>query len=204
MRILLTILALASFCGAQELLRPTADLDAGNNLLLGCHAINQSSITMPLSRDAAGLTTKSSQSVTATKTISSFRSRVFYPWATTTATYSALTLNVNWSVQEVSPSGEQGAACVAYSIDSGATYTSMGCSIGAQAVQTSSATLSPTLPLASLRVGVCVVAPQGNFTNGNTDILSISDIWTVGTTGNAGGGAGSNSGQANRDTVIVN
>lgn len=205
-RAFLIAMLLLGNCFAQELLRPANDVDLGNNLNLGCNGTFQGSASMPLSRDAAGLSTSSQNSTTATKTTSFFKTRAFFPWQTTVNGYTALTLNINWSAQELSPSGNPGNACILYSTNNGATYTGITCSGGGNmAQQTSSVNLSPTQPLTSLRVAVCVKAASGLFTTGNSDNITVWDIWTVGTlSGGQGVGPGSTSGQAQRGAIIVN
>lgn len=203
---LILIIGLSASCFAQELLRPTTDSDAGNNLTLGCNGTNQGSSSLPLGRDNAGITTSSNLLATGTKTSTFFKTRFFSAWQTTPNGYTALTLNVNWSASELSPSGNSGQACTSYSLNNGGTYTSIGCTGGGNQTQkTSSVNIDPTTPLGSIRVAVCVKAAAGLFTSGNSDNITVFDVWTVGTlSGGQGGGPGSTKGQAQRGAIIIN
>lgn len=201
----LLILALAGSCFGQELLRPTTDLDGLNNLSLGCTGQNVASPTMPLGHDSAGISTKSTMTIQGTQNITKFNTRVFSAWQPTGNVYSALTINVNWSGTETT-TGSTGAMCVKYSIDGGANWSGLGCTGGSNQTQTTStATLTPTQNLSTLKVAICAKGAAGGDTIGSKETLNIFDVWTVGTiSGGQAGGTGSAAGNSHRGVVIVN
>lgn len=190
-------------CLAQEIKRPTVDMDGGPTGL-GCAGIDIASNSMSFAYDAAGLTTFSTQSVFGL-TYPRYRTRVFRTWQTTTNAYSTLTLNVNSSSSGWAGGGAAGAARILYSTDSGFNWTLIiADTFGAGwNQQTSAITLSPTQNLANLRVAICV---QGNGNKANdpgSDDISMYDIWTVGATSGQAPGNGSNSGNAHRGIVMI-
>jgi len=203
-RVLLIVL-IASVAFGQEIKRPTADADGGNNLTLGCHGQNTGSASMPLGYDAAGLATFSSTTVQGTQSRTYFSTRAFSSWQPPSNVYTSLSLNVNWSGTEVT-TGLIGQMCVNYSTDGGATYTSMGCSNGGNQPQsTRTVSLSTSQNLATVKVAICVQGTQGGDSPGSKDTLNMYDIWTSGTvSGIPGAGNGSTAGQPHRDIVIVN
>lgn len=201
------ILLLASLATAQEIKRPTADIDGGALTTLGCLGANQASASMPLSYDATGSSTSSSQSA-AGDTAAKYRTRVFKTWQTTGNAYSQLTLNVYSSSSGSNP-GPAGQACVAFTVNNGTTWTKILCdtdfSNAGWGVRTSTVTLSPTLDFSQLRVGVCVKGgKQTDPENQGTDSITVFDIWTNGNTNASSGGPGSTAGQAQRGTVVSN
>lgn len=201
----LLILALSVSCFGQELLRPSVDIDGANNLSLGCTGQNVASSNLGLGRDSAGISTHSSMVVQGTQNITKFSTRVFSSWQPTGNVYSALTINVNWSAQEVT-TGSTGIMCVKYSIDGGATWSGLGCTSGTNLAQTTTtATLTPTQNLSTLKVAVCAKGAAGGDTIGSKETLNVFDIWTLGTiSGGQAGGTGSTAGNSHRSVVIVN
>lgn len=201
----LLLFALASTCFAQELLRPTVDIDGSNNLTLGCNGVNLGSVAMPLGHDAAGISTGDAIAVQGTQTQTRFVTRVFSTWPGTGNVYSALTVNVNWSATETT-SGSTGRYVVNYSLDGGATYNRLAGGGGSnQAQVTNTVSISATQNLTLLKVAVCAQGTAGGDTLGSHDTIFVYDVWTVGTISSGqGGGTGSTAGQANRDTIVVN
>ena len=211
-KLLWFLLVSACFAQTTEVLRPTADVDGGNNLGIGCFGQNQASTAMPKAYDAAGLATFSSLSEGGSQTSSLFKSRSFQSWQTSnnSANYSALVLNVYaFSPGYAANDSGAGNACLYYSTDSGNTWTKMVCdsqNAGAGFGQTFTATLSTSQKFAQLKVATCVSGVKS--VNGNPpgeDSIQIYDIWTLGTLPtNTNSGNGSNKGQPHRGVVVVN
>lgn len=206
----LALAMLTCLAFGQELRRPTSDANGGAVTALGCGGTVTGSTAMPLSYDAAGLTTVSGQSIGATNFL--FQTRLFSSWQLPGTTYSSLTLNINSSsagwIADSDP-GASGGACIAYSVNSGGTWTSVVCDASGNgwAKQTFIVTLSPAQDLSQLRVGVCVSARGrgGKFPLEGGDAVSIWDIWTLSNAGGGGNsGNGSSNGNAHRATVTVN
>lgn len=214
MRKLLIIWVLSGLMVAQEIKRPTADSDAGA-ATWAVNACNGSRTTPSpsgaLAYDAAGQATSVNYSSTGTRFASSMRSRLFYSWQTTAATYSALSLNVNASSLGFAnqASGNAGTACVLYSTDSGASWRTLRCDdLGSGSgwlQQTFSVTLSPVQDLGTLRVGMCVLGAGGggSLADAGQDNVQIFDIWTTGTTAGSVSTGSKTSGQPHRGLVIV-
>lgn len=206
----LALALLSCLAFGQELKRPTVDTNGGAVTALGCGGTVTGSTAMPLSYDTAGLTTSSNQFIGATNFL--FKTRLFSNWQMPGTTYSSLTLNINSSSDgwiAVSDPGASGGACIAYSANSGSSWTSVVCdgSGNGWTKQTFVVTLSPAQDLSQLRVGVCVMARGrgGKFPLPGGDNATIWDIWTVSNAGGGGNsGNGSSSGNAHRGTVTVN
>lgn len=194
---------------AQDLKRPAAESDGGANYKLGCAAQSVASSSMSLSYDAKGLATSSGQAAESRIvnpgphefSSASMQSRIFSQWQAASATYTNLTVNVNSSSDGYGTS--HGAACVAYSLNSGTTWTSIVCDTGSGWRQTTnSLTISPTQNLALLQVGICVQGGSSNLPG--FDDITVYDIWTIGTTSGSNSGNGSGAGQPQRGAVTVN
>lgn len=208
MRKLLIAVILCGLCNAQEIRRPTTDSDGGANLSLGCLGSNEASSSMSLAYDAAGLSTSSTSDTSGTPTTKLYRTRIFSAWQTTGNAYSALNLNINSSSPGWQAIGlGQGQACIAYSINLGASWTSVRCDTGTGwSQQTDVISLSAAQDLSRLRVGVCTQGNKGNaFISPGEDELSVFDIWTSGTvSGSIPAGSGSSSGIAHRNPIQPN
>lgn len=191
LRLFTLILCTASLAFGDELLRPS--VDATSTATIGCTGTNVVFTSFPNARDAAGLATSSNGSVTGGPcghfvggncTVAGknhFSTRVFSGWSAAGTTWNSLTINVNWST--LGGSFPTDTACVAYSINSGMTWTTLLCSPTARAQATSSASLATSQDLTKLRVGICVMgqgADLGDGFPGNDDI-TVWDIWTLGT-----------------------
>lgn len=192
MRLLALILCTASLAFGDELLRPVTDANSASTSY-GCNGTNVTFTSFPNAHDGAGLATFSNGSVTGgpcqkfqnssciVPGHNNFSARLFSGWPASGNQWNSLTLNVN------SASGGgfliSDIACVAYSVNAGATWISLKCGGSGWAQITSTATLSPTQDLTMLRVGICVEGtgfPAGNTGSGEDDI-TIWDIWTLGT-----------------------
>ena len=201
--------SLASVSSAQEVRRPTRDIDGGPNTALGCFAsVNDHSTSMPLAHDAAGLATSSTQTTSGNTVspFSHFATRIFDTWQTTSNAYTSLTLNFNgsntgWRFW----AGYTGQACIAYSTDSGATWTSISCdsTFSGNGWGSGSVTLNATQDLRTLKVGICTEG-NGNKSITGTEQITLFDIWTTGLTTPQGAGSGSSTGSPHRGTVVVN
>lgn len=200
----------ATICCAQEIKRPTANVDSSSTGS-GCFGTQQTSPSMALSIDSAGLTTAAALSVSGSGTCPPrqtctlkqfFQKRLFNSWQTTANTYSSLVLNVNSFSDGSTGTGN---ACIKYSTDNGMTWTTIRCdnSGNGWTQTTDTITLSPTQPLSKLLVTACA---QGNADSGagpGFDDVIIWDIWTVGGTGSQAPGNGSNSGNAHRGIIMI-
>ena len=195
---LAALLLLALSCQAQELLRPTAEMNIMSGL--GCVGFNQASGNMPLAYDAAGLTTSSSQSASGTTSVSHFKARAFITWAPTSNTYSALTLNVNTA--SAGSTGSDGLAEIDYSINSGTSWTAIRSSGGGWSQTTDVVTLSAAQDLTKLRVAICVEGDRDPTVPGS-DSIQVFDIWTLGTTAAPTPGIGSGAGLPGRSIIII-
>lgn len=192
MRLLALILCTASLAFGDELLRPTTDANS-TSTSYGCSGTNVTFTSFPNARDAAGLATSSHGLVTGggcqkflngncvVAGHNQFSARLFSGWPSSGNQWASLTLNVNWAT--AGGSLPQDNTCVAYSTNSGMTWTSLACSAAIRAQATSTATLSPTQDLTKLRVGVCVLGQGGEVGDGaqGSDDITIWDIWTFGT-----------------------
>jgi hypothetical protein len=208
MKLLLAVLLMCGSMAAQEIRRPTVDLDGGA-VALGClPGTNASSTSMPLSYDSAGLATSSTQGRGGSSSAALYSTRVFTAWQSTGNTYSSLTLSVSSAgLGYDSMGGAVGSACLVYSTDSGASWTSIRCDAGPGWLQvTDTITLSATQNLANLRVGVCTQGNKGVSKvelDPGFDEITIWDIWTSGATAAPSGGNGSSAGNAQRGAVII-
>jgi hypothetical protein len=202
-------LLLVGACFAQDLRRPISDADGGNNLSIGCTGSNTASASLPKGYDAAGLTTFSENDLTGTtKTL--FATRIFSGWVKNSLVYSALTLNIfatskGWRFF----GGLTGNSAVAYSTDSGNTWTPVvadgGLSGGNGFGGLFTINLGATQDISQVRVGVCVQGlgtAKGQFFG--TDDIEVYDIYTLGTQSSQPPGPGSTTGSPHRGMVVVN
>lgn len=192
----------AMICCAQELKRPSVDMDGGAKLAYGCRGNNAASTAMPQAIDSAGLSTSSTLSAFGTNRQTFYKTRLFKSWQATGNTYSALTLNVNSLSSGGNPNG---AACVKYSLNSGSTWTTIRCDLQSAGWGqiTDTVTLSSTQSLATLQVAICAEGDVDAVFPGQNDI-TVVDIWTLGTVnGSQGNDNGSNSGNAHRGIVMI-
>lgn len=198
MRVLLVVILLLGSASAQELLRPTTEVDPGAQPQYGCAGTNSASSAMANSYDAAGLTTSSTQSVSA-RLATKYKNRLFSTWQSTGNTYTALTLNAN-----ASGSTATGTAVIKYSTNSGVTWTTLKSDTGGGFAQaTFPATLSASQDLSKLRVSACIEASDDTGIT-TTDTITIWDIWTSGTiSGSVPPGSGSTSGLAHRGVIFT-
>ena len=212
MKLAIAVLLVGIPLYGQQLLRPTAEM-----VPTTCSGNTQN---MPNAWDAAGQSTSSSISASATvscnqygctESTASFR-RGFGTWAASSFTYTALTLNITSSSpgwQNTTAVG--GGAWLYYSINGGATWTQIVADSGTGwPLQTFSITLSPTQDLSKLRVAACVTGNSGGNSSAGVppptpgvDTLTISDIWTLGIGTGQGAGTGSTA-HGRHNTVIVN
>lgn len=189
------ICASAAFGQSHEVLRPAVDASSVTTAI-GCSGSNQSSSAMANSHDASGLSTSSSISATGTITVTRYKVRIFSSWAAPTSAYTALSLKVNTSGTETNNTGTDGVMAVAYSLNSGSTWTNirLGGGSGNNWTQTTdTVTLSAAQDFTKLQVAVCVQGSAGGDTNGTTDTIVAWDIWTDGTF--TGGAVGNGSSQ---------
>jgi hypothetical protein len=194
-------LLLASACLAQDIKRPTFEIDSGATVKCGFGS-KQTSGSMANAYDAAGQSTSSTIAAQGSVSASVYRSRSFSAWQGPSSTYSALTLNVNSQEAESNQTGSIGSGTVKYSIDGGATWSTL--LVGAWTRRTSTVTLSASQDLSQVKVGVCVQSSAGGDTTGPVETVTIFDIWTAGTTTPQGAGTGATSGTPHRGMVIVN
>lgn len=207
-KILILILVATSAFG-QDLKRPTTDV-AGSPIVLGCgFGGSRTSTAMPDAYDNAGLLTSSINSSASLYKSSKSSSRVFKTWQGASGSYSALGLYINtqspgWN--SVIAGTGTGEGCIAYSLDSGLTWTSVVCDSGTGwPQQTFTIGLLPTQDLSTIQVGVCTYADALSAPGDvGGDGIYIYDIWTLGTAAAVPTGNGSSAGQAHRTTVVVN
>lgn len=179
-----------AFGQAQEILRATVDVDGGSTVSNALDASNcvsiavyVTSVALPNWYDAAGLSTNSPFHLTNTSpSVSKCSARVLKTWATTSNTYTALTLNINTSGVVA---GNGGRGSIFYSTDGGNTWNLVRQPVNnlGWAQVTDSVTLSPTQDLTKLQVAANDAAfnadPGGT---GNGDMLITGfDVWTAGT-----------------------
>lgn len=182
----LLVIALVFGCLAvgQEIKRPTADVDGGNNTKLGCAGHNQASSAMPSAYDTAGLSTSSNQFTGGGLNQTKFETRIFTTWQRRGNNYSALTLNINSASAGYLSGNSTGAACVNYSVNNGRTWTKVRCDGALGWPQTTDTiVVSPGQDLTKLQVAICTEGDSGwgdvNFIG--SDNVLIFDIWTAGT-----------------------
>src|SRR5882757_8217159 len=96
--------ASAAYAQGHEILRPTMDVNSSSTAI-GCSGSNGGSSAMPNGRDAAGLSTSSSNTAQGSITSTIYRVRIFNTWAAPTNAYTALSLKVNSSGVETLFSG---------------------------------------------------------------------------------------------------
>jgi len=198
------LLLLASTAFAQEVKRPTFEIDSGATVKCG-EGTAQTSTGMPNAYDATGQSTSSVIATQATTVKSFYRSRSFSAWQAAGSTYSALTLNVNAQEVESNLTGSVGEGLMQYSINNGSTWTNLVTSSGSGfSRKTYSATLSAMQDLSQLKVAVCVQSSAGGDTSGPIETMTVFDIWTVGTTTAQSPGPGATTGSPHRGLVIVN
>ena len=127
--------------------------------------------------------------------------RLFGNWQPSSTAYSALSLNVNASAPgwDTVPDG---GGCIGYSVNGGASWTSIQCDQGpGWPQQTFTVTLAAAQNLSLLRVGACVFANSSDLSNPGADVILVHDIWTSGTYAGQGGGSGS--GKGRRNPVLI-
>lgn len=202
--IILTMLTVVTLCFGQatQILRPTSDVDPVFAFGLGCGGTNAGSKPMPLSRDAAGIATQSTQAVTSNVSPPGnikYKTRSFGTWPAPLGTFSTLTLYMNASAPGSDPT-PGGAACIGYSTDAGATWTQVQCDLTTFGwpQQTFAVPLSPTQNLNNLKAGVCVMG-----INGGAESVLLYDVWLLGTYASQPGGTGSGAGTASRRGFIL-
>ncbi len=201
--LLVITLLFACFAASQEIKRPTADIDGGNNTKLGCVGQNQASSAMPNAYDKAGLSTSSNQFTSGGLNGTKFETRIFMTWQMRGSNYSALTLNINSASAGYLSGNGTGAACVNYSVNNGRTWTKVRCDGALGWPQTTDTiVLSAGQDLPRLQVAICTEGDSGggdvNFIG--SDNVLLFDIWTSGTysTGSAG------TSQLDRGAVLTN
>lgn len=207
-QVALVVLAVCilAFGSSTEILRPQAEADPGVVFTMGCSGGYQASGPLPPMHDAAGIATSDAIDAHSTTSTVKAQFRTFSSWQTPSATYTALTLNVNglsagW--QDTPGDGPfGGTACIAYTINNGSTWTQIKCddhiSGSGFPQQTFTITLSPTQNLANLKVGVCAGSIRGG-----ADSVEVADIWLIGTYAGAPAGTGSGNGNAHRRGFII-
>lgn len=187
---LFLFLAPCAWPQSHEILRPTVDSGPGSSIIGNCSGVNLSSTTMPNSYDASGLSTFSNQTAQGSASQNRYKTRLFTNWAATTKTYTALTLNVNFS-SIVGGSG--GLDELRYSTD-GTNYSHLTQGDQAGTRSTFSLALSTAQDLTKLKVWLCAEGFVDDGIQGpGTDQMSVWDIWTDGTF--TGGAVGNGSSQ---------
>jgi len=189
--LLVIALRFAALAAGQEIGRPTADIDGGNNRKLGCVGENQPSSARPNAYDAAGLSTGSNQFTSGGLNQRKFQTRIFVSWQMAEKNYSALTLNINSASAGYLSGNGTGAACVNYSVNEGRTWTKVRCDGALGWPQTTDTIVLPAgQDLTKLQVAICT---EGDSGGGDADFIGsdnvrLFDIWTSGTysTGPAG------------------
>jgi len=203
--LLVIALLFACLAAGQEIKRPTADMDGGNNTKLGCVGQNQASTAMPNAYDAAGLSTSSNQLTLGGLHQTKFETRIFMTWQMRGNNYSALTLNINSASAGYLSGNGTGAACVNYSVNNGRTWTNVRCDGALGWPQTTdTVALSARQDLTKLQVAICTEGDSGggdvNFIG--SDNVLLFDIWTSGTYSTGPAGTGSSAGQPHRGAVV--
>lgn len=193
MRRLLLFLFLASsaFAQSHEILRPTLDVSS-TTTAIGCAGANNSSLSMSSSRDAAGLSTSSSNFAQGTTSKAIYKVRIFNFWAVPTQVYTSLSLKINSSGVETVVSGDGGIIQVEYSLNGGSSWTFLKSGTWPQVTDTIN--LSAGQDLTKLQVAVCVMSNAGIDSSGDQERITVWDIWTDGTYGSAPSGNGSSQG----------
>ena len=192
LRLWTLILCTAGLTFGDELLRPSADATSSATSY-GCSGTNVAFTSFPNAHDAAGLSTSSSGSVSGggcrkftngecvVPGANQFSARLFNTWPSSGNTWASLTLNIN----SLSSGGflSQDSACLAYSLNSGMTWTSIRCAQGGWIQVTNTVSIPVAQDLTKLQVGICVQGtgfPIGGGSSGS-DSIQVWDIWTLGT-----------------------
>lgn len=192
MRLLALFFCVTTLAFGDELLRPVTDANS-TSTSYGCSGTNVTFTSFPKAYDAAGLATSSNGSVTGgpcghffngnctSAGRNQFSARLFSGWPASGNTWAGLTLNVSWATGGGSLAADN--TCLAYSINSGTNWTSLGCSAVLRAQATSTVSLATSQDLTKLRVGICVMGQGGELGDGlpGSDDITIWDIWTLGT-----------------------
>lgn len=189
---LFLLLAGSTFAQNHETLRPTMDISS-TTTAIGCAGANASSLSMPSSRDAAGLSTSSSNFAQGTVSKAIYKVRIFNVWAVPTQVYTSLSLKINSSGVETVVSGDGGVIQIEYSLNGGSTWTFLKSGTWPQVTDTIN--LSAGQDLTKLQVAVCVMSNAGIDSAGDEERITAWDIWTDGTYGSGGGGSTAGSSQ---------
>ncbi len=187
-RILLLVLLCSSLAIAQEIKRPTADVDDASQTGCGLTgwgtATNQASAAMTNAYDTTNPPPNGTSSNLLATTTGSPPPRVwtvrsFQTWQTG-STYASLTVNVNWSCSVVGTNSPLDSCTVAYY--DGTSWTTILQTFAARARTTDSATISPTQNLSTLKIKVCSTAgsENGAATGTFSATAAVYDIWTSG------------------------
>lgn len=196
---LVALLTLLAFADSTEIKRPGIDSDFGSatwvttNCGIGTYQSNTTDGS--LGRDAAGQATGVAFEKSGSGTGAKETSRTYSSWMTTSNTYSAVTLNIN-SSGTANVGDIPGKACIAYSLDSGVTWTQIRCTTSTWARTTDTITLSTTQSLSGIEVGACMLRASSSAPSTSDASVTVYDIWTSGTMTSAAAGTGSGSGTA--------
>jgi hypothetical protein len=194
---LLAIFTLLAFADSTEIKRPQSDADLGSMSWVttncGVSSYQSNSTAGTLGRDADGQATSVTLTKSGSGTGAKETSRTFYSWAAITNTYTALTLNVN-SSGIANGDDVAGKACLAYSLDSGVTWTQIRCTTTSWAHTTDTIALSATQDMSTVMVGACMKRASTGAGLLSTASVTVYDIWSSGTLGSAAVGTGSSSG----------
>ena len=178
------ILALAGALWAQEIKRPSADANTSSSAICTTGSNIANTTPMPFAYDAGTPPTASQSSLSMRSAASPgntrWTGRVFTSWAAATATYTALSININFACAD--SSAGNGACGAEYSTNSGSSWTSLA-SVGDGTGQTTySAALSSSQNLTTVQVRVCAASTYDSI-NGvpTTGTIAVWDMWTSGT-----------------------
>lgn len=186
MKKFIIITLLCSLSWSQEIRRPS--VEANDTSASPCTGSQLASSTMPLFYDAAGDATSSTQTSSSVSGIDQYKQRKFTTWAAASGGYASLALKIRSQCVGTPAfpiTAEQGACGVQYSINSGATWTTVRFASGngtIWATTTDSISLSPSQNLAQLQVRICVAGIADSGHNG-TGTLTGYDIRTEGILG---------------------
>ncbi len=187
-RILFLVLLCSSLAIAQEIKRPTADVDDSSDALCSQNfdgsahpgAIYVASSAMPNAYDTTNPPPNATSSVqTLSDSTSAFKysARTFQTWQTG-STYASLTVNVSWSCSLTLSTGGAGACAVAYY--DGSAWTTLLKTWSARAQTTDTVTITPTQALSTLKFRVCTHVGDEIAGGTNTATATVWDIWTSG------------------------
>lgn len=197
---LLLCAASAACAQSVEYLRPTADADSTNTALITALNIpgNTSNCgSQSLSVSYSGKTGAGPTGAYASETQSSgtnpgcYALRVLKTWQSATKTYTTLTLNVNTQCF-ISDSGDGvgGGCAVAYSLNSGTSWTALYNYFSSVTANDSQTTHTVTIPagttLSTVQIGVAAIASRDDGGAGNDATINVQDSWTAGTYGSSG------------------